>query len=301
MMSMPNFLIIGAAKSGTTALHDAFAQHPQIYMSPTKEPNFFALEGNTLNYAPGSVQASYLAHCITDLSVYREQFRPDVKQIAVGEASPIYLYDCKAPERIQSYIPDVKLIAIIRDPIERAYSNFLHHIRDGLETTNDFLEAITLEESRITDNWWWGFHYIRSGFYYEQLKRYFERFDRSQIKIFLYEDLSKNRLNTLQNLFQFLEVDPTFTPDMSIRRNVTGVPKNKNLHRFLSQTHPIKTFLKPLLPEKLRKRLVTNLKNQNLEKPQIPTSIREQLHPIFRKDILQLQDLIQRDLSAWLN
>ncbi len=300
-MAMPNFLIIGAAKSGTTALHDAFAQHPQIYMSPTKEPNFFALEGDSLHYATGSVQESYLAHCTTDLSTYCGQFNPNVDQIAVGEASPIYLYDFKSPERIEAYIPSAKLIVILRDPIERAYSNFLHHIRDDLETTTDFLEAVALEESRIADNWWWGFHYVRSGFYHEQLKRYFERFDRNQIKICLYEDLSKNRLNTLYDLFQFLSVDPTFTPDMSVRQNVTGVPRSKNLHRFLSQTHPIKTFLKPLLPEKLRRRLVTNLKNQNLDKPQIPVDIREKLLPIFQEDILQLQDCIQRDLSAWLN
>lgn len=300
-MGMPNFLIIGAAKSGTTALHHACAQHPQICMSPTKEPNFFALQGDALNFASGSVQASYLAHCITDWSVYCEQFQPNVQQIAIGEASPIYLYDSKAAERIQSYIPDVKLIAILRDPVERAYSNFLHHIRDDLETTTDFLEAIRLEESRIANNWWWGFHYIRSGFYYEQLERYFDRFDRNHVKVYLYEDLSRNRLDTLQNLFQFLDVDPAFTPDMSIRQNVTGVPKNKNLNRFLSQSHPIKTFFKPLLPRKLRNQLLTSLKNQNLNKPQIPSGIREQLQPIFRKDILQLQDLLQHDLSAWLN
>lgn len=299
-MSMPNFLIIGAAKSGTTALNDALAQHPQIYICPTKEPNFFALEGSTLNYEASSVQTAYLAHCVTDLATYRDRFQPHSHQVAIGEASPIYLYDSNAAERIHHYIPDVKLIAILRDPIERAYSNFLHHIRDDLETTPDFLEAISLEEKRISDNWWWGFHYCQSGFYYQQLRRYFDRFDPSQIQIYLYEDLSKNRLTVLKDLFQFLGVDPEFAPDMSIRQNVTGVPKSRGLHEFLSQPHPLKSFFKPLFPEPLRKRIVTKIKNQNLDKPDLMASVREQLSPIFREDISQLQDLIQRDLSAWL-
>lgn len=299
-MVMPSFLIIGAAKAGTTALHEALAQHPQVFMSPTKEPNFFALEGDPLAYAAGSVQRVYLSHCVTDIDTYRNQFLAVAEQKAIGEASPIYLYDCAAPSRIQHYIPDVKLIAILRDPIERAYSNFLHHIRDQLETTTDFLQAIHLEEQRISEQWWWGFHYIRSGFYYEQLKRYVERFDADQIQIYLYEDLLRNRSATLQDIFQFVGVDPTFTPDMSVRQNVTGVPKSRFMHQFLSQKNPIKTIFKPLLPAKFRQRFVANLKNQNLAKPALSAEVRQQLLPLFHDDISKLQDLIQRDLSTWL-
>lgn len=299
-MGMPNFLVIGAAKAGTTALHDALAQHPQVYMSPIKEPNFFALEGDPLNFAHGSVQAVYLSHCITTLTAYQEQFQPTADQIA-GDVSPIYLYASEAPARIQHYIPDVKLIAILRDPIQRAYSNFLHHIRDDLETCTDFLLAIEQEQFRITEHWWWGFHYIQAGFYYQQLKRYFDRFQSHQIQVYLYEDLLAGQFEkTLTNLFQFLDIDPTFAPDLSMRHNVTGIPKSRVLHNFLSTTHPIKDLFKPLFPKTVRKRFTNRLKNQNLLKPDFPLGVREQLLPVFRDDILQLQDLIQRDLSAWL-
>lgn len=298
---MPNFLVIGAAKAGTTALHDALVQHPQVCMSPVKEPNFFALEGSSLNYARGSVQEVYLSHCITTLPAYQQQFQPSAAQIAIGEVSPIYLYDAGAVSRIQRAIPEVKLVAILRDPVQRAYSNFLHHIRDNLETCTDFLQAVEQENHRIANNWWWGFHYTRAGFYYEQLQRYFNCFPSSQIQIYLYEDLSKQRFNaTLQHLCQFLEIDPSFTPDLSMRRNVTGVPKSRMLHHFLSETHPIKDLLKPLFPKKFRQQLGNHFKNRNLAKPELTPEARQKLLPYFHDDILKLQDLIQRDLSTWL-
>lgn len=299
-MGMPNFLVIGAAKAGTTALHDVLAQHPKVYMSPIKEPNFFALEGHSLSFARGSVQDVYLSHCITTLAAYQEQFQPNTTQIS-GDVSPIYLYSSEAPARIYHYLPDVKLIAILRDPIQRAYSNFLHHIRDDLETCTDFLQAVQQEPLRIADHWWWGFHYVQAGFYYQQLRRYFDRFQRHQIQVYLYEDLLAGQIDqTLKNIFQFLEIDSTFVPDLSMRHNVTGIPKSRTLHNFLSTTHPIKNLFKPLVPETVRKRWTNRLKNQNLVKPDLPLDVRAQLLPVFRDDILQLQDLIQRDLSAWL-
>jgi hypothetical protein len=297
---MPNFLIIGAAKAGTTALYDSLEQHPQIYMSAVKEPNFFALEGEELNFAKNSVKAGYLADCMTDIALYHQQFQGVSNEIAIGEASPIYLYHPKAPERIKHYIPNIKLVTILRDPIERAYSNFMHHVQDDLEHSTDFIKGIEEEESRVRDNWWWGFYYTRAGFYYEQLKRYFDRFERSQIKVYLYEDLTTNDLGILRDIFQFLGVTETFVPDMSIRRSTTGIPRNRVLHTFLRDANPIKTMFKPFLPTQLRKRFVADLKNQNLIKPKLQPEIRKQLIPIFQADILKLQTLIQRDLSQWL-
>jgi hypothetical protein len=299
-MNLPNFLIIGAAKAGTTALHECLKQHPQVFMSPVKEPNFFALEGEPMNFAAGSVQQAYLDHCIVNASDYHEQFRNISNETAIGEASPLYLYHSAAPDRILSYIPNVKIIAILRDPIERAYSNFLHHIRDELEFCTEFVQALQEEESRMLNNWWWGFHYVHAGLYYNQIKRYTDRFDSEKIKVYLYEDWVIDSTKTLQNILQFLDVEQSFVPDMSVRQNVTGIPKNRMLHSFLNQSNPVKNLFKPLLPEKFRKRLVTNFQNKNLDKPRLELEIREQLLPLFREDILRLQNLIQRDLSAWL-
>lgn len=301
-MTLPNFLIIGAAKAGTTALHEALVQHPQVCMSLIKEPNFFALAGSDLNYHAGSVQAAYLRHCVTTFSEYQQRFQPTATQTAIGDVSPMYLYDPAAVSRIRDLIPAVKLIAILRDPIDRAYSNFLHHIRDDLEPCTDFLAAVAQEPDRMANQWWWGFHYIRAGLYQEQLQRYFNCFNPEQIRIYLYEDLVQSqRDRTLQDLFGFLEIDASFQPDLSIRHNATGVPQNRKLHNFLSQTHPLKQVLKPLLPAKLRQQLTSHVKHKNLVKPALSPEIRQQLLPLFRADILKLQALIQRDLSAWLH
>ncbi|MBE9125339.1 MULTISPECIES: sulfotransferase [unclassified Coleofasciculus] len=299
-MTLPNFLIIGAAKAGTTALHASLEQHPQIYMTPVKEPNFFALEGEKLGFPAGTISEGYLANCKTTLEAYREQFQGVVKEIAIGEASPIYLYHPKAPDRIQHYIPDAKLIAILRNPVERAYSNFLHHIREGFEIHTDFARALQEEENRIRDNWWWGFYYVQGGFYSTQLQRYFDRFDRSQIKIYLYEDLNTHPLKVLRDAFQFLQVDETFIPDTSTRYNVSGIPKNKLFYSFLTNQNFIKEPFKLLVPYKLRKRLVRNLTNRTLAKPQLSSEVRSQLIQVYRNDIFKLQDLIHRDLSTWL-
>lgn len=297
---MPNFLIIGAAKAGTTALHYYLNQHPQIYTSPVKETKFFVFDGQTVDYqGPGDQQAN--REVITNIEAYREQFSGVSEEIAIGEASPLYLYHPRASERIHYYLPDVKLIAILRNPVDRAYSSFLHLIRDGREPLTNFAQALKEEESRINNNWALLWHYKNAGFYYPQLKRYFDRFSQSQIKIYLYEDLHNSPLKVLQDLFQFLEVDETFIPDMSTKYNVSRIPKNRVLHRFLTESHPVKSIFKPVMPETFRKTIVSNITNQNLGKPKLSPKIRSELLEIYREDLSKLENLIERDLTHWLN
>lgn len=299
-MEVPNFLIIGAAKAGTTSLYDWLNQHPQIYMTPTKETNFFAFEGEEISYPKGSISEGYLDGFKTSFESYMEQFQGVTNEIAIGEASPSYLYHTKAAARIKYYCPDVKLIAILRDPVERAYSQFLHHAREGFENCSDFSAALREEDNRILNKWWWGYFYVDGGFYYTQLQRYFEKFDSSKIKVYLYEDLRSNRYDLIKDIFQFLEVDDNFIPDTSTKYNVTGVPKNKFLHELLSKPNLLKTSLRRIIPQGLRRKLAMNLKNANLVKPEFSLEIRKQLIEIYREDILKLQNLIQRDLSSWL-
>jgi hypothetical protein len=305
-MSMPNFLIIGAAKSGTTALYYYLKQHPQIYMSSLKEPNFFAFEGEQLNFRDaGDREARINQKVITNIEAYRDQFRGISDQKAIGEASPWYLYSPKAPERILNYIPEAKLIAILRNPVERAYSSFLHLIRDGREPIKDFAQALIEEESRIQNNYPPLWHYKQAGYYYPQLKRYFDRFDPKQISIYLYENFQKDPIEVLQDIFQFLNVENSFVPEVSLKHNVSGIPKNQTLNMLFKQPNLIKSIFKLLFPKELRQQLhqniLTKLKNQNLVKPKLSPELHRELMQLYRDDILQLQELIQQDLSGWLD
>lgn len=300
---MPNFLIIGAAKAGTTALYSYLKQHPQIYMSPEKEPHFFAFEGEKLNFGGTAGDREWLNRtAITDIETYQQQFQKVSKQIAIGEASALYLYIPKAAERIRHYIPNANLITILRNPAQRAYSAFLFQMRDSLEPITDFTQALQEEKIRIQKNWVPIYYYQQMGFYYNQVKRYFDIFDREQIKVYLYEDFSANPMSILQDTFQFLGVDDTFTPNVLERHNVSGIPKNKVLNNFIVNPHPIKDIFKPFLPKSLRQGLIVGLKNRrSLDKPPpMSAEVRKQLIDVYRDDILRLQDLLQRDLSIWL-
>ncbi|MDJ0634613.1 MAG: sulfotransferase [Xenococcaceae cyanobacterium MO_188.B29] len=293
--TLPNFLIIGAAKAGTTALHEYLQQHPQIYMTPTKETNFFAFAGEEIDFqGPGDEALKDFS--ITDWETYQAQFAQVTTEKAIGEACPSYLYYPQAATRIKQYLPDTRLIVILRHPITRAYANFLHIVRDDREPCQDFALALQDEPNRIANNWEWFWHYIQIGFYGKQLQHYYEIFSSSQIKVYLYEDLKENEIATLQDIFRWLEVDDSFVPDMALRPNKSGMPKNKLLHQILTKPNPLKTLLKPLFPAKIRQKI----QHQNLNTPQISSEVRQQLLDLYRPDILQCQDLIDRDLSAWL-
>jgi hypothetical protein len=299
-MTMPNFLIIGAAKSGTTALYEYMKQHPQIYMSPVKEPNFFALEGENLDFqGPGDQQAT-ARWSTTSCEAYRKLFQGVSDQLAIGEASALYLYSPKAPSRVRHYIPKAKLIAILRHPVERAYSAFLMLSRDGREPYTRFDQALQEEDSRIRSKWGHIWHYKSMGFYYTQLCRYFEVFDRNQISIYLYEDLKMNPIGLLQDIFRFIGVDETFIPDMTARPNMSGLPRSPLLFTLLNRRNPIKTVLRPLVPRRLRQRILTYINERNLIKQALSTEVWKYLIEVYRADIRNLQNLIQRDLSNWL-
>lgn len=297
-MTMPNFLIIGAPKAGTTALYNYLKEHPQIYMSPIKEPKFFALEGEEINFqGPRDMTKDY----ITDIESYRNLFKNVSNEIAIGEASPWYLHIPQSSQRIHHYIPDVKLIAILRNPVERAYSQFLSLVQRDFEPLTDFGQALAAEAERISNNWSPRWYYKERGFYYTQLQPYFNLFNRDRIKIFLYEDLKSDSSGLVKEVFNFLGVDNTFTPNISRKHNVTRVPKNRSLYRLISQPNPIKSLLRPFLPPNLRRDITSKLTDISVKsKPDIKPEIRHRLIEEYREDILRLQDLIQRDLSQWL-
>ncbi len=300
----PNFLIIGAAKSGTTALWHYLRQHPQIYMSPRKHTRFFAFEVEEPGFRGPGPRNPSVPYAITDIEAYHKLFEGVTNETAIGEASHSYLYRPEAPERIQRYAPDMKLIAVLRNPVDRANSHFNQMIRDGREPLDDFARSLEEEEGRIRDHWWPDFHYVQIGLYHTQLERYFDLFKRGQIKVYLYEDFGSTPYGVVRDIFGFLGVDDTFVPRAAVRYNASGIPKNKTLHLSLQRLRQARPIIERFVPERFCRSLLRiggNLHNRSLTKPQLTPEVRRRAtDEYFREDIIKLQDLIQRDLSGWL-
>ena len=300
-VKLPNFLIVGAAKSGTTSLHHYLKQHPEVCMPKIKETFFFTGESwENIKPPPGRSESEKVV--ITSMDEYKNLFDIKKNTKAIGEACNGYLYYYeKSISNIKHILLDPKIVVILRNPIDRAFSGYLHHMRDGFENFS-FEEALKLEQKREKDKWWWGYQYIKMGFYYKQVNAYIENF--SQVKIYLYDDLKKDTLGLVKDMYEFLEVDSSFIPDVSIKYNVTGVPKNKFLHEFLTKPNIFKSMIKPIVKVMLEKeksvKLVEDLKAKNLAKPGMKPETREYLKNIYCEDIIKFQDLINRDLTHWL-
>jgi hypothetical protein len=266
-------------------------------MSPNKETNFFAFEGQEVSFhGPGDEEISRSA--ITTLKAYRQQFGGVSKEIAIGEASPWYLYSARTAENIHRHVPDAKLIAVLRNPVDRAFSSYLHVVRDGRERLT-FEKGILAEEERIAQGWEFIWHYQRAGFYAAQVERYMSLFSRDQLRFYLYDDLLADTRRFLRDIYEFLGVDTSFVVDTSLRPNSTGVPKNRLLGRLILQPNHLKTTAKLFIPQQARYNLSQRLSQRLLHKPSLSAETHRKLTNAYKDDISALQDLIGRDLSAW--
>jgi len=300
MARLPNFLIVGAAKAGTTSLYYYLKEHFEIFLPERKELRFFSqMKGDFEGQGDEKLNKTI----IKNIDEYIEFFKAVKIEKAIGDVSPDYLYYFEnSILNIKKFLENPKVIIILRNPIDRAFSHYLHFVRDGRETLS-FEEALKEEGRRRALNWEWAWYYKDVGFYYNQVKTYLENF--LEVKVYLYDDLKKDPLNLVQDIYRFLEVDDSFIPkSIGEKFNVSGIPKNKFLHAFLTKPNLVKSAIKPLvklfLPEKRRRNFQNKLLQKNLKKPQIKPETREYLIELYKEDILKLQDLIKRDLSHWL-
>lgn len=294
-MKLPNFLIIGVQKAGTSSINRYLKEHPQVYMSPLKETNFLT------NVSKDSQQNdSSQSKRITTFEQYAQLFENVDDEIAIGEASPNYLFHYQSSsELIHQYLPQAKLIAIIRDPSERAYSDYLMHVREAKYKGKSLVEQLkTSSQTSYT---------LLKGLYYQPLKHFVEKFGSDQIQVYLYEDFCRSPLMFMQTLYEFIGVDQTFQPDMSYKMQQGKLPKNKTVNNLLRTENPIRTAaantLKFFFPLQVRQKIRNQILEANsIDKKQVPLSTEERklLVNYYRDDILKLQDLINRDLSAWL-
>jgi len=288
-MTLPNFMIIGVAKAGTTSFYHYLDQHPQVFMCPEKGSNFFGYEDARDWKWTEEGNPPLLRHFqARTFEEYEAFFAGVTDEIAIGEASPQYFRCPTAAQRIHESLPHVKLVASLRNPADRAFSGFLMRTRRG-EPVKGFHEELTADAS-----------HVRESLYYKRLKRYFDLFPRDQIKVIIFEEFKKDPANAIIGLFDFLGVDTNFVPDTSIRHNPAGIPKFRLLNRLFFHPTLIRTA-KSVFPESVQE-MLKQVQQQNLKvPPKFPPDLRAQLLKVYREDMLKLEGLLDRDLSIWLN
>lgn len=302
-MTLPNFLIFGVQKAGTTSVYSYLRQHPQVYMSPIKETEFMsrdiaAAEATDQNEAAPQLTPGGRRRILT-IQDYQALFDGVKDEVAIGEASPNYLFaHQRAVPNIQKYAPEAKLIAILRNPVERAYSDYLMHVRQVIGNRRSLAEQIKTKADSS--------HTLLKGCYYEGTRHFLETFGADQVKIFLYDDLQQDSDKLMREIYRFIGVDSHFQVDTRQRQQAAEVPKNQTFNQLLRTHNPLRTaagtLLRVVMPEaqrqKLRSRLIS-ANSQGKDAAPLSSEDRALLENYYRDDILRLQDLIGRDLSSW--
>ncbi|MBV9449915.1 MAG: sulfotransferase [Streptosporangiaceae bacterium] len=301
-MSMPDFLVIGAPKAGTTALHAALAGHPGLYMSAIKEPKFFLTDGPPPTRGGPGDALTYREH-IWRRADYEALFDPAPPGTLRGEATPLYLYDRIAMRRIRETLPDAKLIVIIRDPVERAHSNWTHLWSAGLEPVGDFVRACDEEERRIAAGWASFWHYIAQGRYGEQLEHLFTLFPREQVLVVRYRLMVDEPAQTLDRICAFLGVEQGVLAEIP-RQNVTAHPDATFVHRVVSLGQRAGSVIGSLVPG-LTAASVTGplerfLQRRSRQRQPLSWEQRQEIIPRFEQDISLLEDVLGESFSDWV-
>jgi len=269
-MRKPDFFIVGAARSGTTSLYNYIVQHPLIVMSPIKEPHFFSEF-----YPSGKI--------VRDKNDYLSLFKNIPSYIKAGEASSFYLYSSIAAEQIKSFIPNPKIVILLRNPIDRAYSLYWHLLRAGEENLS-FEKALNAEPDRIKNGWLYGYHYTTSGFYYDQVLRYLKVIGKENVNIFLFEDLNNDPHAVCQNIFSQLNIDMNVTINCEKIYNKSGMHKKLWLSRFLKSQSNLKRVMKYFFPLFLREKIRFFLDEKNIgPTPEMKHQTREKIEKTFSK------------------
>ena len=313
---LPNFFIVGAPKAGTTSLYAYLDQHPQIYMSPLKETHYFCSEVRPENfkdedrprlyqnlsalqeYLQGAMREKRFGGLVSSWDDYVALFRNASDEIAIGEATPLYLWSESAPRNIAARFPHARIIINLRNPIDRAYSNYLHMVTAGAihRSFREQIDAnLRCKNKQFGDEW----PFLEFGHYHGQLMRYFREFPRSQIHISFYDDLVRTPARMLSDLYAFLGVDREFSTEMSIRHNAPRIMRLAATARLLKRWQVWST-LRSLAPKRLRARIGSLLVRSHDSLVMTPAD-RAFLSDYYRDEIGKLGVLLNRDLRSWLD
>lgn len=296
----PSFVIAGAPRAGTTWLYRNLDRHPDVFLSPNKEPRFYAVnEGDSLSFT-GPGDERWLSHLVQDRERYEALYEGASAGQLRGEASSDYLYRSHvAAPRILGDAPSARIVFILRDPAYRAYSNWLQHVQYGREPLS-FADALDAEEERIEAGWAWWWHYARRGYYAEQLGPFMDAFPSDRILLLLHDDLRRDPQGLLARVCAFLEIDPLVADGAEQRQNQSIVPRSPAHARLRRLLEPAAAASARVLPDATAERLRRWYRGKTLG-PTIADADHRRLRRAYAEDLTRLATMTGLDLSGWLD
>ena len=288
-MKKVDFFIVGAPKAGTTSLYHYLNEHSEIEMSSQKEPDFFSdqsLQKQKLYYDKNRIDT---------LEKYNSLFeREDV--ILRGDSSVSYLFYEDVPHKIITYNPDAKIIIMLRNPIDRAFSHYLMDYSLGL--ISESFETIIQKQSKHKNANLFYQQYIQLSEYTKQIKRYLEVFSKDNIHFIDYEDFKNDTSDVVNSVFLFLGVNDDFQPYLKKKYNTYTAPKN-SLIRYVYSFVAFRKMVANILSKNLTK-TIRNLLFRSDKKPQLPELTRNFLKKHFESDVRELSELLNKDFTKWI-
>jgi hypothetical protein len=293
-MKEPNFFIVGAAKCGTTSLFNYMRQHPDLYFPLIKEPAHFVRDDSSYDrYA--------------DFDRYRSLFKKAGNAKAIGEASTGYLFYEKAAGLIHDKFPSAKIIIVLRNPVDMAFSYWRYNQAVGEESSAfEYVisdEGIKYRRSKEfkdkCSQWWGSYAYMDRGFYFEQVKRYFDVFGRDNVRVYIFERFIKDPKVVCSDIFEFLGIDSDFIPDYGKAHNEAGGIRSKLFKKMIYAKYPL---LRAVLPTAIKvkiRAMLLFLNSVKEEKKEMPVSARQRLERFFSLDIKKLEGLLGEEIEEW--
>ncbi|MFS8615754.1 MAG: sulfotransferase [Solitalea sp.] len=293
-MEIGRVFLVGAAKAGTTSLYQVLSRHPEICSPLVKEPNFYSYE------RPGKGPGDNGTVWTTGMKQYQSLYRVGANHRQLIDGSVSYLYSPLAPGRIRSHFPDAKVIIILRNPVDRAWSHYKHLIRDGRERLS-FEEALALEAVRVSKGWEFSWHLRSMGMYSAQVDRYFQYFGKSQVRVFLFEELQCNFGEVVRAATDFIGLRPFEMDPEPERDNQSGRSRSRRLARMVNWAAGYKVFINKLVGPSVTHSVMQKFRALNVREGNwsFRPETRQELKDWFRADIGKTGQLIGRDLSAW--
>lgn len=302
-MPLNRIFIVGAAKAGTTTLYQVLSRHPEVCSPIVKEPNYYSNLCKEQDIVrPGTGPGDKGTVWTDTLEKYRSLYRVQNKHRFMLDGSVSYFYSSRAADYISAGNPDSKIIIILRNPVDRAWSHYKHLIRDGREK-GSFEEALALEEERLRKGWEFSWHLKKMGLYSPQIQRYLDCFGKDKVRFFLFEDLVGSFNQVVKSAADFINLSDfecDFEPE---RDNKSGVSRSRTLTKFVNKVAGYRVYINKIVDPSITHSLMQRFRSLNVREGglTLKKETREQLVSYFREDIQKTEQLIGRDLSAWKN